>query len=800
MKATLGWLKEFIEIEMDASELAEKLTMAGVECYASEEGIIEDVVVGEIIKIKPHPNADRLSLCEVTTGNNKLSIVCGATNIEKGQKVPLALAGAVLPEGRRIESTEIQGEMSAGMLCSEKELDVGDDASGIWILPAEIPTGMRLDESIGLGDWVLDLDLTPNRSDCLSIIGLAHEISALIGNPVSPPEIELSESDPSIGDSFSVSILDPDLCPRYVAKCVQGIAIHPSPLWLRRRLQLIGQRPINNIVDVTNYVMWELGQPLHAFDLSLLERQKIVVKRAGQQATFVTLDGKVRALHKDMLLIWDGEKPVAIAGIMGGLNSEVYEETEDILLESAYFQPMSIRRTSKALGLFSEASRRFEKGVDPHASLWVAERASQLMCEISGGRLKRGAVDAYPVPIQRPKIDLRKERLNLYLGMPIDPDKIQRIFEGLDFDVIEKTEKTITVSPPARRLEDITREVDLIEEVARIVGYDQIPTALPKTRTVSAKQKKASRVEEVIRTFLVGCGYTEIITYSFISENSFDQLLLPKEDFRRKTIHLMNPIGEEQNILRTTMLPGLLSTAQWNIHHQSPNLRLFELGKIYLPRKKEELPEERPMLAALITGERFEDSWCTPKEGADFFDLKGSIENLIERLGIEDCEFVPSEDNPFYEKGRGGSIVRGSQVLGSLGELSKRVMENFDLEADCFAFEVALDRFFELAEVGRRFTEISKFPPVYRDLSVVLDRSVLSSEIVKGIRSMEIDWIRKIYVFDHYEGKQVSEEKQGLGFRICYQSMERNLTDREVNEQHERVIRKVTEDFDAKLR
>ena len=461
---------------------------------------------------------------------------------------------------------------------------------------------------------------------------------------------------------------------------------------------------------------------------------------------------------------------------------------------------MSIRRTSKSLGLFSEASRRFEKGVDPHGSLWVAERASQLMCEISGGMLIRGAIDAYPVPVERPKIALRIDRVNRYLGILLDHDEIQKIFERLDFHIDKMNRETITVSPPARRLEDVTREVDLIEEVARIVGYDQIPTTLPKTRTISARPEKPLRVEEVIRTFLVGCGYTEIITYSFISPHSFDQLFLPEEDFRRKAIHLMNPLGEEQNILRTTLLPGLLSAAQWNIRHKEERLRLFELGKVFHPRGDNELPDERSILAALMTGDRFDDSWCTPNEKVDFFDLKGSVENLLEKLSIEDLEFVPTEDIPFYEKSRGCSIMIGSQTVGSLGELTREVLEKFDLQTECFVFEVAMDRFFEFVEVERRFTEISKYPLVYRDLSIIIDRSVITSEVLKGIRSIGIDWIQHIYVFDRYEGKQVPEGKQVLGFRICYQSMERNLTDQEVNEQHDRVIRKVIGDFNAKLR
>jgi phenylalanyl-tRNA synthetase beta chain len=546
--------------------------------------------------------------------------------------------------------------------------------------------------------------------------------------------------------------------------------------------------------------MWELGQPLHAFDLNLLEGQKIVVKRAGRTATFVTLDEKVRRLHEDMLLIWDGEKPVAIAGIMGGLNSEVYEDTEDILLESAYFQPMSVRKTSKALGLFSEASRRFEKGVDPQASLRIAKRASQLMCEISGGTLLKGAIDACPLPIQPPKITLRVDRANRYIGKTISPNQMQKIFSGLGFHIAQSTRKTITVSPPARRLEDITREVDLIEEVARIVGYDNIPTTLPKTRTVSSTPDKESRVEEVIRTLLAGSGHSEVITYSFISPNSFDQLLLPQHDFRRNAVRLMNPLGEEQSILRTTLLPGLLSVAEWNIRHNNLGLRLFEVGKVFHPREGEELPEERPSLSALVMGDRFTDSWCLPKDRVDFFDLKGSIEDLFQRFGVEDCEFVPTDEIPFYETGQGCLIKTGSNTLGSLGGLSREVLENFDLDMACYVSEITLDRLFEIANVGRRFAEISKFPPVYRDLSIVLDLSVVSSEVLKLIRSMGISLIQQAYVFDHYKGKQVPEGKQVLGFRICYQSMERNLTDSEVNQQHEGVIGKVTEKFDAKLR
>lgn len=563
MKVSLNWLKDYVEIRIDLKELVHLLTMSGLEVEEATsmgEGF-EKVIVAEIHSIQKHPSADRLSLVEAKTHQETFSIVCGATNIKEGQKVPLALVGARLPNGIEIKRSKIRGVPSEGMLCSEIELALGQDASGIMILPSHVPLGMDLGEALGLKDTILDISITPNRPDCLCVIGVAREIAALTHQRMKYPLPSLTDLGEEIHQRTSVTILDQDLCPRYVARMIEGVKIGPSPHWMRNRLEKVGIRSINNVVDVTNYVMMENGQPLHAFDFELLEEGRIVVRRAKEGEEFVTLDGVKRTLDVEMLMICDGVKPVAIAGVMGGLNSEIKENTRRVLLESAYFNPAGNRRTSKKLGLETEAAYRFGRGIDYGGCLSAANRATQLIQELAGGRVVEGVVDAYPIPIKPSPIHLSVKKIHQVLGTEVSAKQVRNYLEDLELEVREEDEDALVVIPPSFR-GDLEREIDLIEEVARLDGYEKIPITIPKGPPSSEERSKEFLIERKAIDTLIYHGYHEVITYSFTSPASRDILGLPPDDPRRQHLRILNPLTEDFSVMRTTLFPGLMETGK----------------------------------------------------------------------------------------------------------------------------------------------------------------------------------------------------------------------------------------------
>ena len=546
MKVSLNWLKDYVEIRMEIKELINLLTMAGLEvgqAISTGEGF-DKIVVAEISSIRKHPNADRLSLVEVKSGKEKFSIVCGATNIREGQKVPFALIGARLPDGVEIKRSKIRGEASEGMLCSEIELGLGRDATGIMILPAELSSGVNFGEALGLKDTILDISITPNRPDCLCIIGVAREIAALTHQRVKYPTLLPSDKREEIHQKTSVTLLDPDLCPRYVARMIEGVKIGPSPNWMKNRLEKVGVRSINNVVDVTNFVMMEYGQPLHAFDFELLEEGRIVVRRAQEGEGFVTLDGVKRILDGEMLMICDGVKPVAIAGVMGGLNSEIKEDTKIVLLESAYFNPMGNRRTSKELGLETEAAYRFGRGIDYGGCVAAANRAAQLIQESAGGRVIEGVVDAYPSPIRPRLIRLRVRKIHQILGTEISTKQARIYLEDLELNVRDEDKDILIVTPPSFR-GDLEREIDLIEEIVRMDGYEKIPLTLPKGPPSPEERSREFFLERKAIEILLQHGYYEVVTYSFTSPISWDFIGLYPEDPRRKCLQILNPLTED---------------------------------------------------------------------------------------------------------------------------------------------------------------------------------------------------------------------------------------------------------------
>ncbi|HAG07320.1 MAG: Phenylalanine--tRNA ligase beta subunit, partial [Clostridia bacterium 62_21] len=620
MRVSLKWLQEFVDIPVTVTELADRLTMAGLAVDAVEEPWreITGVVTGRVKDVARHPHADRLLVCRVDVGRGEdLAIVTGATNMREGDIVPVALEGARLVGGATIKRSKLRGIVSQGMMCAADELGVGEDHSGILILPPGTPVGVDVKEYLGLDDVILELDLTPNRGDCLSILGVAREVAAILGQPLRNP-FRAEAGQPLTTDRVCVDIEDPGLCRRYVARLATNVKIGPSPLWMQRRLHAAGIRPISNVVDITNYVMLELGQPLHAFDYDTLAGGRIIVRRARPGETLVTLDRAERRLAPEMLVIADAENAVAVAGVMGGLATEVTETTTNILLESAWFDPSSIRRTSRQLGLRSEASLRFEKGVDLEGCLRAANRAMELIESTGAGEAVPGAVDQYPEKHVPRTVILRPERVGQILGTEVAANEIESILDRLGFRV-RKGPDAFLVQVPSYRV-DIHREIDLIEEVARLHGYDRVPETLPFGNTTPAGRRRHQALFDRIRDIMVACGLTEAITYSFLSPVAFDRLRLPTNDPLRRTLRLANPLSEDQSIMRTTLLPGLLETLVRNYQRQIPSGALFEIGRVFVPVAGEQLPEERTHLGMALMGET-PRGWNQPARPLDFFYL-----------------------------------------------------------------------------------------------------------------------------------------------------------------------------------
>lgn len=800
MKVSLNWLKDYVDIQMDMKDLVNLLTMGGLEVeevLTVGEGF-EKVIVAEIESIQRHPNADRLSWVKVKTSRETLSIVCGATNIQEGQKVPLALVGAKLPNGMEIKRSKIRGLTSEGMLCSEIELGLGEDASGIMILPSNLPIGEDLDEALGLRDVILNLSVTPNRPDCLCVIGVAREIAALTHQRVKYPTISLLNHGEEIHQRTSVTILDPDLCPRYVARMIEGVTIGPSPFWMKNRLEKVGIRSINNVVDVTNYVMMEYGQPLHAFDFELLEGGRIVVRRAEEGESFFTLDGVKRTLTKEMLMICDGVKPVAIAGVMGGLNSEIKEDTKIVLLESAYFSPMENRRTSKQLGLETEAAYRFGRGIDYGGCVTAANRAAELIQELASGRVVGGVIDAYPKVIKPNPIRLRVKRVHQILGIEIPSERAKDYLKSLELEV-EGDGDYLMVTPPSFR-RDLEREIDLIEEIARINGYDNIPTTLPQGSPSGEERSKELLVEKRAIDLLLHQGYHEVITYGFTSPSSCDLIGLKPDDPRRKQIRILNPLTEDFSVMRTSLIPGLLEVARYNLSRKNLNLKLFELKRVFLQQEGSKLPNEVKYLTGLAMGMDQELHWAYPPRPIDFYDIKGTIESLLEELRIKKMRFKRAEDIPYLHPGKATRVFVEEKEVGVLGEVHPDVLNHYGIQERVYLFEINFEELVRRVGEGRWFEPLPKFPEVYRDLSLVVSEEVETEKIGEAIWDLKEPFIKEVRLFDVYQGPPIPQGKKGVSFRIRYQAPDRTLTDEEVNQFHEKVILQLKEGLGAELR
>lgn len=801
MKISLQWIKDFVEVPLSPFELAEVLTHAGleVENLTPCRPAFSRVVVARLGSFRAHPQSNHLSICTVNDGQRDYSVVCGAPNLKVGERVALALEGAILPDGSKIGKTSFQGVLSQGMLCSEKELGLSDDSAGIMPLDTDLPLGIPLEKALPLEDWIFDLNITPNRADCLCILGVAREVAALTGQSLRYPLGKKFEGPIEADRQTSVILERPDLCPRYVAKLIFGARISPAPFWMRRRLQVVGVRAISNIVDVTNYVMLELGQPLHAFDFDRLEERGIVVRTANPGEFFTTLDGVMRPMPEEGLMICDRKKPVALAGIMGGLNSEVHAETTNVLLESAYFDPMGIRRTSKRIGLTTEASLRFERGIDPNGCLRAADRAAALMVELGGGSLARGAVDNYPRKIESPKIFLRVSRVNKILGTSIRSQEIQKYLQNLQLQVEPQGSDEFQVTPPTFRV-DLQREIDLIEEVARLHGFERIPVTLPSGRVAAEKKTKMQRAAERARNLMTAFGFWEVITYGFMSAKMLQDLKLSSPDKRARALRIHNPLSEDQSVMRTTLIPGLLQTARNNAHRQNLDLRLFELGRVFFPREGQDLPEEVEVISGLLTGLREEETWSKPKAEFDFFDLKGALENLFDGLGVTGYRFLPERNEPFLHPGKACRVEVNEQSLGIMGEAHPDVGETFEFKQKIFLFELNFQGLAESIRESRFFQPLPRFPAVTRDLALIVDEKIAAGDLLSTLWQANTGLIAEVSIFDLYRGKPIPPKKKSLAFRLKYRREDRTLTDAEVNELHQKIIELLANRYGAVLR
>ena len=797
MNVSVKWLKEYVDFDLSPKALSERLLMLGMEIESIKqlgEGL-DRVVVGRINTVEKHPQADKLVLCNVDVGSGTdAQIVCGAPNAREGLVAPVALVGAQLPNGLTIKRAKIRGEESQGMLCSEQELAISDEASGLMVLPDDTQIGAPLVEALGLNDVVLELEITPNRPDCLSMIGVAREIGVTTGNPLRLPKVNAPSGTTDIHNLTSVTIEAPDLCPRYAARVIQGVKIAPSPAWLQRRLEAIGVGTINNIVDITNYVLMEYGHPLHAFDYHQLTENRIVVRRAKPGEKLKTIDAEERELTPDMLVIADAENPVALAGVMGGFDSEITDQTVDVLLESAYFHPPSIRKTSKALGMHTEASHRFERGADPEGVIPALNRAAHLITEIAGGEICSGIVDVYPGKREAINIKLRPERANFVLGTEIDADEMRNILTRLGFAVSDTFEVTAPTFRP-----DVGQEVDLIEEIARVYGFGNIPTTLPRGDIPIPKVDLKENLREHVKTYLLQYGMMEAMNYAFYHPNVFDRIRLASTDPLRQAVQIANPLSEDQSIMRTTLIPSLLANAQHNRNHQINDVQFFECSKVFIPSETDEYPNEPERVAGIIAGNLGAGVYGDPLRPADFFDIKGVVEGMLDQCGSSDYT-ITHTDHPAFHPGRRAEIRIEDKALCVFGEAHPEVLGNYDLPHKAYLFELDFDRLVNVVEPMKQFEPIPIYPSVNRDLAIVLDADTPASHPTEIIKAAGGELVSALHLFDVYTGEQVPEGKKSLAFAIEYRSTTETLTDEIVDRVHGGILEQLERELGATLR
>ncbi|NWH03726.1 phenylalanine--tRNA ligase subunit beta [Desulfobacter latus] len=814
MKVSLSWLREYIPIDLDPQEISDRLTMAGLEVDGVENlyDYLDNVVVGRVVETRQHPDADKLTCCTVDIGKEALyPIVCGAPNVREGMYVACALPGAVLPGDFKIKKSKLRGEPSHGMLCSAAELMLADDASGIMDLDGEFVAGTPLESALKLADAVFEIDLTPNRPDCLSLIGVAREIGAFTEprNKVTLPDVTFPEDrmDPrDIHDFVAVEIEAPQLCPRYTAGMLFDVTVGPSPLWLKQRLEAVGLASVNNVVDITNYVMMETGQPLHAFDYDNIAKSKIIVRTAGKPGDtsleFTTLDSKTHKLDPEMLMICDGEKPVGIAGVMGGENSEITDATTRVLVESAYFNPVSIRRTAKRTGIASDASHRFERGVDPEGTVFALKRAVSLMAPLCSATIASGIIDENPVKAQSVAIDLSPKALNVRLGTSFSADEMARILASVEFGVNKKDDGDLQVRVPAFRV-DVTRPEDLSEEVARLWGYNKIETSYPLVKAQGRSLAGRLVLRSKIRQAMTGFGFCEAINYNFIRKDACTRMGIKDTDKRTRMVEILNPISDQMAVLRTSLVPGLLESMARNTAQQVDTLQLFEIGKVFYDKAPGAQPDEVEMLGGLITGSRCDQTWYSKKEAVDFFDLKGVVQGLLESFHISGVLYERPDAGvcPYFEPGYGAKVVKDGLTLGTLGKIASAVGAAFGLKQDVYLFELEMDRFEKAVPKSIQAVGLPKFPSISRDMTFIVSKRVEAGAMMGTISTFaqKQGLIEDYFLFDVFEGRNIDDNKKSLSFRIVYRSASKTLTEKNIKKIHDQLSRKLIDDFNAGL-
>jgi phenylalanyl-tRNA synthetase beta chain len=800
LKVSLNWLKDYVDLSnISAHEIIEKLTMCGleVEDYVDQNELYKNFVVGLVKDKKKHPNADKLSLCVVNDGKEDLQIICGAPNVESGQKIVLAEVGSVIPNGTfELKKAKIRGIESNGMICSEAELNISDNHDGIMILDNGLKPGTLFSEALGMNDVIMEVAITPNRSDALSHIGIARDLAAIFNRKLKIPKIKLKETAEKINNAASIIIDDDINCPRYSAKTVKNIEVKESPTWLKKRLTSIGLRPINNIVDITNFVMYECGQPLHAFDLDLLSGHQIIVKSTKEGSTFTTLDSKERKLPENVLMICDSEKPVAIAGIMGGENSEINSMTKNVLIESAHFNRLIIRKSSKALGLSSEASYRFERFVDPGNTVYAAERTAQLISELSGGDICKGTIDVYPKKIKSNKVKLRFSRVKKLLGYEISKKTFLKICKKLQLEVISESEKGVWFLIPSFR-PDLEREADLIEEVARIYGYDNIPTVSKINIGLGEKFDDSKYVDD-IKIVASGLGFYEMINNPMQPE----KLAL----MTGNPVKVLNPQSADMSHLRTSLIPGALSAVSRNINVNEKDLMLFEIGNVFNLKESKKVIEsfddytEGQNLLFLITGRKNKKQWNLNEDFFDFYYLKGIIKSFLIKFSLDSIL-----KDSYYNATEGiyefvNRKIYQNNLIGKGGRISSKILRIFDIDQDVFCYEFDFSKIKEIKITNKLFKEPLKFPKVEKDFAFIFDKSVSYEEVKDYINSSSSGLLKSVELFDIFESDSLGENKKSMAFTLEFFFEERTLVDAEVDKEFKLLIDKVTKKFNAKLR
>lgn len=794
MNTSLSWIKAYVpELDVTAQEYTDAMTLSGtkVEGYEELDADLDKIVVGQIDKIEKHPDADKLIICQVNVGAETVQIVTGAPNVKEGDKIPVVLDGGRVAGGHepgqrvaggiKIKKGKLRGVESAGMMCSIEELGSNREMYpeapeyGIYIFPEDTEVGADAVEVLGLHDVVFEYEITSNRVDCYSVVGIAREAAATFRKEFVPPVVTAVGNDEDVNDFIKVTVEDPELCPRYTARVVKNIKIGPSPKWMQRRLASVGIRPINNLVDITNYVMEEYGQPMHAYDLDTIAGGQIVVRRAKENETFVTLDGQERKLDESVLMICDGEKSVGIAGIMGGENSMITDDVHTMLFEAACFDGTNIRKSSKKVGLRTDASGKFEKGLDPNNAEAAMNRACQLIEEMGAGEVVGGMVDVYSKKKEPVRVPFDADEINGLLGTDISKEDMLSYFKKIDLEYDEASNEVI--APTFRH--DLFRMADLAEEVARFYGYDNIPTTLPRGEATTGKLSFKLRVEEIARDIAEFCGFSQGMTYSFESPKVFDKLLIPSDSPLRNTVEIMNPLGEDYSIMRTTSLNGMLTSLATNYNRRNKNVRLYELGNIYLPKSLPltELPEERMQFTLGMYGD------------GDFFSMKGVIEEFFEKIGLHKKEtYDPNAGKPYLHPGRQANIIYDGVVVGYLGEVHPDVADTYGIGTKAYVAVLDMPEITKRATFDRKYTGIAKFPAVTRDISMVMPKEILVGQVEEVIEKKGGTYLESYALFDLYEGAQIKEGYKSVAYSIVFRAKDKTLEEAEISQAMEKIL------------